>query len=70
MTALRSTALAALLATASPAVVLAQASGSTAANPCFHARPAPACRVFFTTTAGVYLTPARENVRSGYAIAD
>lgn len=71
MTAFRSIALAALLATASPAIVLAQTSRSAADNPCFHARPAPECRVFFTTNAGGYLTSARTNGGSSFrAIVD
>jgi hypothetical protein len=39
---------------AAPAPLLAQ-------GPCFHARPAPACRVFLLTNAGGYLTPNRTN---------
>ena len=58
-TPLRSTALAALLAAAPPAMVRAQVSRRSADDPCFRARPAPECRVFFTTNAGVYLTPTR-----------
>jgi hypothetical protein len=71
MTALRSTALAALLATAPLASVLAQASRRSAADPCFRARPAPDCRVFFTTNAGGYVTPSRTNGGSSFrAIVD
>lgn len=54
----RSTALALLLAAASPAIVLAQAPHRSAANLSFRARPAPECRVFFITNAGVYIGPA------------
>lgn len=57
----RSISLAVLLAAASPPLVLAQAPLRAADNPCFHARPAPECRVFFITNAGGYFTPRSTN---------
>jgi len=55
----RSIALAGLLGAALPASVFAQAPGRDAANPCFRARPAPECSVFFITNAGGYFKPGR-----------
>jgi hypothetical protein len=55
MTTLRSTVLAVLLATAPAGSVLAQAPPRSADNPCYRARPAPECSVFFTTNAGGYI---------------
>ena len=52
-------ALAMLLTAALPATVFAQAPGRDAANPCFRARPAPECSVFFITNAGGYFKPGR-----------
>jgi len=57
----RSIALAVLLAAAPPATVLAQAPRRAADNPCFRARPAPECSVFFITNAGGYIKPGRTN---------
>ena len=55
MTTLRSTVLAVLLATAPAGSALAQAPPRSADNPCYRARPAPECSVFFTTNAGGYI---------------
>ncbi len=66
----RSTALVVLLAAAHPAIALAQAPGRSADNPCFRARAAPECSVFFITNAGVYIKPATTNGASLRAIVD
>jgi hypothetical protein len=55
----RSTALAVFLAAAPGAVALAQAPPRSADSPCYHARPKPACSVFFLTNAGVYIQSPR-----------
>jgi hypothetical protein len=60
----RSTVLAVLLAATPPAIVLAQAPRRAADNPCFRARPAPECSVFFITNAGGYIRPGRTNAGS------
>ena len=57
----KSIALAVLLAAAPPPIVLAQTPPRSANDPCFRARPAPECRVFFMTNAGGYIKPARIN---------
>ena len=44
-----------LLATASPAIGQSLAPPRSADNPCFYARPTPACSVFFLTNAGAYI---------------
>jgi hypothetical protein len=54
-----STAIAVLLAAAPLAVVRAQATPRSADHPCFRARPAPECSVFFLTNAGGYVKPGR-----------
>jgi len=55
----RSTALAVFLAVAPPAILLPQAPPRAADDPCFRARPAPDCSVFFMTNAGGYIKPGR-----------
>jgi len=47
----------ALLAAAPPPSAVGQTQDQTrsADNPCFHARPAPACSAFFLTNAGAYI---------------
>jgi hypothetical protein len=53
----QSIAVAVLLAAAPSAIVLAQAPHRAADHPCFRARPAPECSVFFLTNAGGYINP-------------
>lgn len=56
MTTLRSSALVGLfLAVAPPSVAAAQDPRRSADDPCFRARPAPECSVFFLTNAGGYI---------------
>jgi hypothetical protein len=58
MLALRRSLFAGVILAAGPfAVSDAQLPPRDAGDPCFRARPAPACRVFFLTNAGVYIKP-------------
>jgi len=51
-----------LLASAPAAIGQTQAPPRSADNPCYHARPKPACSAFFLTNAGAYIRSAQGEI--------